>query len=315
MIFYNQLESPPILSVIICTWNPQLDYLKRVLFALRYQTLPYYLWELLLIDNASDTILSSKLDLSWHFHARQIREEQLGLTKARIRGIQEARGEVLVFVDDDNVLQEDFLEITLQISKDYSLIGAWGGQVQLEFEQDPPEWTKPYWSMLAWREFERDMWSNLHHGGILPAGAGLCVRKVVAQKYVELVHQFPRRAQLDRIGNSLTSAGDSDLALTACDIGLGTGQFKDLRLVHLIPIARLQEDYLLRLAEQMYYSGTILSSFRGYLPPAPSWKSRLLKLCRYLLMDKRSRRFHRAVDRGVRRAKRENREPLLNSKY
>lgn len=311
MKFYNQPELPFILSVIICTWNPRFDYLERVLFALRYQSLPYRLWELIVIDNASDTILASKLDLSWHPHACLMREEQLGLTKARIRGIQEARGEVLVFVDDDNVLQEDFLEITLRISKDYSLIGAWGGQVKLEFEQVPPEWTKPYWNMLAWREFDRDMWSNLHHGGTLPAGAGLCVRKAVAQKYVELVRQFPQRAKLDRIGNSLTSAGDSDLALTACDIGLGTGQFKDLRLIHLIPPVRLQEDYLLRLTEAMYYSGTILSSFRGHLPRQLSWKARLLQFCRYLLIDEKSRRFNRAVVRGIARAKRE----ILDSYY
>lgn len=305
MKLYSQPGFSPILSVIICTWNPRKDYLERVLFALRYQTLPYSLWELLVIDNASDTLLASKLDLSWHPHARQMREEQLGLTKARIRGIEEARGEVLVFVDDDNVLQEDYLEITLRISKDYQLIGAWGGQVKLEFEASPPDWTRPFWPMLAFREFERDMWSNLHHSGTLPAGAGQSVRKVVAQKYVELVRKFPQRASLDRIGNSLTSAGDSDLALTACDIGLGIGQFKDLRLVHLIPPTRLKEGYLLRLAEEMYYSGTILSSFRGYLPRQLSWKSRLLQFCRYLLMDGRSRRFHRAFGRGVARAQRE----------
>ncbi len=39
-----------------------------------------------------------------------------------------------------------------------------------------------------------------------------------------------------------------DLALTSCDIGLGTGLFTSLKLTHLISAYRLQENHLLRLA-------------------------------------------------------------------
>jgi hypothetical protein len=35
-------------SVIICTHNPRMDYLARALAALKEQTLPKELWELLL---------------------------------------------------------------------------------------------------------------------------------------------------------------------------------------------------------------------------------------------------------------------------
>ena len=38
-------------SVIICTHNPRSDYLRRVLDALKAQTLLREQWELLLIDN------------------------------------------------------------------------------------------------------------------------------------------------------------------------------------------------------------------------------------------------------------------------
>ena len=46
-------------SVIVCTHNPRLIYLRRVLEALRSQTLPLEQWELLLIDNASSELLTS----------------------------------------------------------------------------------------------------------------------------------------------------------------------------------------------------------------------------------------------------------------
>src|SRR3989337_147732 len=97
------------LSVIICTHNPRPDYLRRALDALKAQTLPLEQWELLFIDNASRERLADLWDISWHPHARHVRESELGLTPARLRGIQESRGEVLVFIDDDNVLASDFL--------------------------------------------------------------------------------------------------------------------------------------------------------------------------------------------------------------
>ncbi len=122
----------PLISIIICTHNPRRDYLERVIEALKSQTLPINQWELLLIDNASNQPLSSEIDLGWHYNSRHIREEQLGLTPARLRGIQEAEAETLVFVDDDNVLDSDYLEMALKVSEAWPIIGAWGGQLRGE---------------------------------------------------------------------------------------------------------------------------------------------------------------------------------------
>lgn len=290
----------PVISVIICTHNPRRDYLDQVLKALKSQTLPMEQWELLLIDNASNQLLSSEIDLSWHSNARHIREEQLGLTPARLRGIQSAESETLVFVDDDNVLDSEYLELALKISKEWPTLGAWGGQIVPDFEEQPPEWTKPYWYMLAIREFDRDKWSNLlNQYQTTPSGAGMCVRKVVAEKYAELVRSQPERAGMDRKGKLLTSCGDSDMAFTACDIGLGIGLFTSLKLTHLIPAYRIQEDYLLRLAEGMTYSLAILDSLRGDLPPKPPWQLRLAQYCRRWLMDPKTRSVYDASQRGL----------------
>ncbi|MEH2153413.1 glycosyltransferase [Nostoc sp.] len=293
----------PYLSLIICTHNPQCDYLDKVLKALQAQTLPLKQWELLLIDNASDELLSSKIDLSWHPQARHIREEQLGLTHARLQGIKEAIGETLVFVDDDNILDIDFLEKALQIRKDWPILGAWGGQIIPYFEEPPPEWTKPYWPLLAIQEFDRDRWSNLSHQyEIVPYGAGLCVRKIVAEKYANLLCHQPERANMDRKGKLLISGGDIDLALTACDIGLGIGQFTSLKVTHLIPGFRLQEDYLLRLMEGINYSVIMLKYFRGQMPNRISWRKKLLQYYASWRMSNKDRRFYHASRKGETRA-------------
>ncbi|WP_414527901.1 glycosyltransferase [Nodularia chucula] len=292
--------------MIICSYNPRQDYFLRVLEALKNQTLSVNTWELLLIDNASDKLLASEIDLSWHPHSRHIREDELGLTPARLRSIKEAKAATLVFVDDDNVLDDDYLEVVLKISKDYPFLGAWGGQIRAEFEIEPPEWTKPYWGMLAIREFDQDKWSNLlHQHETTPCGAGLCIRKFVAEKYAELVCNQNTRIKLDRKGKQLTSCGDSDLAFTACDIGLGTGQFTSLRLTHLISSNRLQEDYLLKLVEGMAYSVTILNAFRTIIPVYPCRSQRIYEYYLRWRMDSRRKRFYDSEQKGKKLAMQE----------
>ena len=300
----------PAISVITCTHNPIKDYLEKVLIGLKSQTLPIEKWEFLLIDNASKELLCSKIDLSWHPNARHIREEKLGLTNARLRGIKEARGEILVFVDDDNVLDSNYLENTWQIGRDWSILGAWGGQIKPAFEVEPPEWTKPYWPLLAIREFDTDRWSNLVNQHITtPCGAGLCVRKFVALKYTELICQDSKRAELDRKGDLLTSCGDSDLAFTACDLNFGTGQFKSLVLTHLIPSNRLEENYLLCLVEGMTFSSIILEAFREKIPNKNRLKQsiyrRTINYFRRLKMESRNRRFYDARQNGMKLAMQE----------
>jgi glycosyltransferase involved in cell wall biosynthesis len=272
--------------------------------ALNNQTLSKDLWELLLIDNASDDILASEVDLSWNPSARHIREDELGLTPARLRGIEESQAEVLVFVDDDNVLEIDYLATVLQISKDYSFLGTWGGQIVPGFEETPPEWTKPFWVALAIREFNEDHWSNIvNQYETTPCGAGMCIRKSVAEKYSELVKQDSRRKSMGRKGKKLTSYEDSDMAFTACDMGLGTGRFAKLRLTHLMPPERLQEDYLLRLIESSTYSGVIVESYRGKLTQgSKSGLGKFANWIRFWLMSPRQRRFYQASQRGLQAA-------------
>jgi hypothetical protein len=296
----------PEISAIICTHNPRGEYLNRVLEALRQQTLPMPSWELIIVDNCSNIPLSTELDVSWHPVARIISEPKLGLTQARIRGIREAASDLLLFVDDDNLLASDFLETSLKISRERPYLGAFGGLIRPEFETPPPAWTRPHLPLLAIREFERDHWSNLgYNAQTLPCGAGMVVRRFVAETYAAHCERDADRSSMDRKGSSLMSFGDTDLACTACDMGLGTGLFTALRLVHLIPSSRLEESYLLRLTEEMRFSELLfLASRREWDGDLPTSKFRSLagKLRRRLIMSAQDRGFVEARLRGQERA-------------
>jgi hypothetical protein len=290
------------LSVIICTHNPHWDYFQQCINAFRDQRLPHDQWELVVVDNRSDEPLADRIELSWHPHAHVVREETPGLTLARLRGIRESAGDLLVFVDDDNVLDLDFLEIALRTMEERPFLGSWSGQCRPAFEEPPPEWTRRYWGNLVIREFDKDVWSNLPRlSQSMPCGAGLCVRREVAQHYLDLHESGKRLVQLDRNGTSLLSGGDNDLAACACDIGLGVGLIASLKLTHLISPERLTEGYLVRLSEGIFLSAVILDHFRSSSAELALYKVRWHEPIRALLARGPHRKIQFACLRGRRR--------------
>jgi glycosyltransferase involved in cell wall biosynthesis len=292
------------ISVVICTHNPRVDYLTRVLNALKAQSLPKHQWELILIDNASKEALADNWDLSWHPSSRHCREPELGLTPTRLRGIKEAQAEVILFVDDDNVLDANYLESSLEIAQKRAYLGAWGGQIRPEFEIAPPEWTRGFWNLLCIREVDNDRWSNQSHVECIPWGAGLSVRRTVAQFHSDVLARHPVRRQLDRRGTSLASGGDVDLALSACDAGFGMGVFRSLSLVHLIPACRLEPAYLLRLAYGIDYSSHLLNFVRsGVRPPRASFLGLANLYASMMFKNKYERGRFRAVRKALRDAR------------
>ncbi len=296
----------PHISVITCSHNPRADYLARVLSALGAQTLPATQWEYIVVDSASTDPLCARLDLSWHSRARCVREDEPGLTRARLRGIAESSGDLLVFVDDDNVLDPDFLERAVNIFESRPDIGSCSGATRPGFDEPAPDWTRRHWGNLVIRDVTRDVWSNLPMlPDTMPCGAGLCVRRAVADHYARLHREGKRSFALDRNGSSLLSGGDNDLAACACDIGLGVGIFGALKLTHLIPANRLREPYLVSLAENIALSTVILRSFRapGIAAAPASLKRRVADTLRLALMSARDRRVYSAVLRGERRAR------------
>jgi glycosyltransferase involved in cell wall biosynthesis len=248
------------ITVIICTHSPREDYLRRTLEALSFQSVPYAQWELLLIDNASAKPVASHADLSWHPEGRHIREEELGLTPARLRGIAEARGDLLVFVDDDNVLRHDYLEAALRISVANPHLGAFGGSIEAEFEVQPDPRFQSLLPSLAIRSITGAQWANFGNESV-PFGAGLCVRAEVAQAYVAKVHCSKIRRSFDRRGGSFIGGGDLDLAMTSYDLGMGAGLFEELVVTHLIDKRRLSPRYLHRIC----VGGSYSSYFVTYL--------------------------------------------------
>jgi glycosyltransferase involved in cell wall biosynthesis len=248
------------LSVIICTHNPRSTYMGRTIEGLKAQTLPLDRWELLLVDNASKSPVSELWDLSWHPRGRHTREDQVGLTPARLRGINEARGELLVFVDDDNVLDADFLEKAAAVASAHPFLQVIGaGVLKPEFEVPPSREIIPRLALLALREVTQPLWgNNIQDFECTPWGAGLCVKRSTAQAYVQLVGQLRVTSLLDRSGTRLFCGGDDLFSWVSAANGGGFGVFPELRITHLISERRVTQSYLLQLIHDHSFSHGVL---------------------------------------------------------
>jgi glycosyltransferase involved in cell wall biosynthesis len=294
-------------SVIICAHNPRADYFARVLGGLRNQTLPLDKWELLIVDNASRLPLASSWDISWHSTGRHILESELGLSWARRRGIQEARADLIIFVDDDNVLEETYLVEAIKIGQEWRSLGVWGsGSIRGDFEVEPPESLRELRPWLALRELSAPCWSDLVScEDAIPWGAGLCVRKEVAIAYTQSFDLSPIQIT-GRRGVSLFCADDREISFVCCSHGLGIGVFPEPKLNHLTPRHRVSRDYFVRLVEAAHVSSFLLDyKWRQIIPQYPfSVKTALTVLKTILLYRGLDREKRFAWVRALAKAKR-----------
>lgn len=89
----------PFFSIIIPTFNRR-DYLREALASVFKQQ--YTDYEVIVVDDGSTEDLSSVID-EYRERVRFIRQENAGPGVARNRGAQDARGEYLAFLDNDDV--------------------------------------------------------------------------------------------------------------------------------------------------------------------------------------------------------------------
>ena len=240
-----------LISVVIPTHQPRRDSLQRVITALSKQSLPAEKWELIVVDNRSVPPLRDE-DLRGLTagDVKLVNEDQLGLTPARIRGIREARGQIIVFVDDDNVLEPDYLLVVANRFAENPKLGACGGKALPEFETTPPDWTREFWHMLAIRDLGPVLLrasGASSYPSCAPIGAGMAVRRQLALNWATEIENDPIRMKLDRAGKSLASGGDNDLVLTVLKRGFDVAYVPDLVLTHVVPAGRVRRAYLSRL--------------------------------------------------------------------
>ena len=137
------------ISVIIPTYNRS-DLLINTIRSLKEQN--YIGYEIIVVDNGCSEhirllVENQKKDKDTKkCSIRYIRSPDIGLHNTRHLGAKTAKGEILLYIDDDIIADKNLLQ---EIIKPYhkANVGCVGGRILPDWEVEPPEWKNqvPKW--------------------------------------------------------------------------------------------------------------------------------------------------------------------------
>ncbi|HEY4363708.1 MAG TPA: glycosyltransferase family 2 protein [Bryobacteraceae bacterium] len=180
----------PRISVIIATHN-RADMVRIALQSLIEQTVNRAAFEVIVVDNASrDHTASMVAEMSARMpHLRYAREERLGLSWARNRGLAEAQAPYIAYLDDDACAEPVWVDALLAALESPSAPQCVAGPVYLNWNGLPQNVPARYWSLLSYVHYgDRD-------------------RPLTATEYVVGANMAFDRAALDRVGGFPTNLG------------------------------------------------------------------------------------------------------------
>lgn len=235
----GDIGSPPTLEVVICTYN-NAPMLADALAALaRQRALDGARWGCLVVDNnctdATATLVEKYIADGTIPGLRVVREPGQGLTPARLCGVRSSVAPWIAFVDDDCILESDWIVQAVSFAESHPDAGAFGGTVTLDFCADPPAYARAYGYSFA----EQNHGDVRQRAGFL-VGAGL----VVSRSALSSCGWTDEPVLPDRIGRRLVSGGDVEIVLRIASQGYELWYVPDCRLRHRIPPQRTSLRYL-----------------------------------------------------------------------
>ncbi len=289
--------SPEFLTVVVCTHN-RADLLKRTLDSLDAAARPDKPVEVLVVANhcTDDThrmLEARQAEPRGGSRMRWLPEPKKGKSHALNLALQEAQGELLAFVDDDQRVDEAFLRAICDAAQFAPDAGVFCGRLLPDWDGTEPDWvheTGPYRIYpLPVPEFdlgEQGLW--LASDSPLPSGGNLVVR----QSWINKIGPFS--TDLGPVGHNLGGAEDSEWLLRALKIGARLRYEPTIAQRHHVDPSRLSTGFLVRLAFSRTAAAVAIDEGRTQTG-APAWAYR--KLAEYGLrtataLDSQRRRFY-----------------------
>ena len=138
-------------TIIICTRNRG-DSLARTLASIEAAERPVgFLWELIVVDNGStDNTAAVLADFAMRLPLKSVTEPKFGLSNARNRGVEEARGRYIIWTDDDVVVQPRWLPAYVEAFRRWPEATVFGGPIVPVLEEPVVSWFAACREQLAY---------------------------------------------------------------------------------------------------------------------------------------------------------------------
>ena len=232
------------ISVIICTYNRE-KFILKTLQCLRQQDFPTSSFETIIVNNNSSdntaVICKEFIKESPGFNVNYVEEYNQGLSFARNRGIKEAKGDIITFIDDDAFTVPGFIKAINDFFSKNPSVYAIGGKVKPEFESGSPIWMSSFLMPLV---AALDMGYHIKEftGKGFPVGANMSFRAEVFEKFGLFNNNLGRK------GNNLLGSEEKDFFNRLKKAGSKIMYLPEAEVTHVIPPSRTSIDYIKRQA-------------------------------------------------------------------
>lgn len=296
------------LTVIICTYN-RAKYIGNLLESVAKNDIEKSAYEIVLVDNnCTDNtreICEAFAEAHQDVNFRYVVEPEQGLSAARNKGIKEAKGDILVYVDDDALVDPPYLRTYAEWFAAHPQTMACGGPIEPLYETEEPSWMSPYTKALltAWMNYGDKV--SEYPRGRYPGGGNAAYRKVV----FEQVGLF--NTALGRKGGNLMGSEEKDIFDKMHALNMQVLYLPTPVLHHIIPQTKLEPDYFNRLTTQIGISERQRTQaigkgkyFKRLFSEGIKWCGTLVLLCLYTISFHPAKGwklvlFRRNVTRGL----------------
>jgi len=281
------------LTVVVCTYN-NAALLERTLSTLEAQEAPAGAWSVLVVNNNSTDGTAEAVEgfiargripgLRW------VNETRQGLAYARRRAVAETGAPWLAFVDDDCLLDVDWVDEALRFAEGHPDAGGFGGRVIVEWEVKPEAIIERFATSYAAQDHGD---APLRVSEASPVrhlvGAGL----VLNRRALESCAWLNGMALTGRRGKALAAGEDTEIVFRIRNAGYTLWYAPRVRMRHFITRHRMSLDYLCRMQRGFGQSRPITRSMRFNEPPSLGRRCRVfmshlrsfLKLLRSVVCD------------------------------
>lgn len=250
------------LSIIIPTCNRGKNLLQVLDSVTRLQ-IDKMIFELIVVDNASTDntkiICSEFINNHKEINVNYLYEPVPGLLSGRHLGANNAKGEILAFLDDDCDLSPNWADSILQILDKRPDVDLLTGPNLPKYETYPPNWLNALWQKTPYGGQQCGDLSLLDLGrqiieidAIWVWGLNFIIRKTAYLKlkgfHPDIV---PQRLQF------LQGDGETGISIKANEMGLKSLYHHDVLLYHIVPDFRLTSTYF----EKRYFYQGIADSY------------------------------------------------------
>lgn len=255
-----QVTSTPGFSIVMCCYNSA-ERLPATLKHIASLHIPAGLpCELLVVNNASNDHTVQVISAEWGKYVtpvilRVLDEPVLGLSNARKTGFENALYDYVIWCDDDNWLNNNYLDTVVRIFENSHNAGIIGGCGEYTATPGIPEWlnySKHFFAIGPQAAYPGPVKGNRVYG------AGAVIFKPAYQKLRSAGFQ---QLLTDRLGTNLASGGDYELCDALTLAGYTVCYDEGLKFTHHLPEIRLTKPYYLKLLKESVPCLTTLDAY------------------------------------------------------